>query len=189
MVWMRVSRLVVTGLVGGALVGAAGCGASVAAPAAPAATSTTAAPTTAPTPPPGTVALTGDVKTPTQLVAAQLAGLPQQTVKVAYGSSKGAEQHTETGVPLAGLLPVSALATTPRKNDQLDFAVVATGADGYSAAVSYGEISPDFGNRGVLVALSEDGKPLDRPRLVVPGDVKGGRYVSGLTELRVVRLG
>jgi hypothetical protein len=48
---------------------------------------------------------------------------------------------------------------------------------------------PDFGNRGILLAISEDGKPLPRPRLVVPGDVKGGRYVSDLAELRVTRVG
>ena len=43
--------------------------------------------------------------------------------------------------------------------------------------VSYGEIAPDFGNRGALRA-TQDSTPLARPRLVVPGDVKGGRYVS-----------
>ena len=40
----------------------------------------------------------------------------------------------------------------------------------------------------MLVAYIEDGQPLDRPRLVVPGDVEGARYVGDLTELRVVRL-
>ena len=40
----------------------------------------------------------------------------------------------------------------------------------------------------VLVAYVEDGQPLDRPTLVVPGDVEGARYVSELTELRVVDL-
>ena len=84
------------------------------------------------------------------------------------------------------MLPTTALALTPgRKNDQAALAVTATGADGYAATVSYGEIDPDLGNRGVLVATAEDGKPLARPRLVVPGDVKGARYVSDLVELHV----
>ena len=107
---------------------------------------------------------------------------------VTFQSSKGAEKHTETGVPLASVLPADALATTPAKNDQLSFAVLAVGSDGYSAAVAYGDVSADFGNRGLLIALTEDGKALERPRLVVPGDVKGGRYVSDLVELKVVRL-
>jgi len=81
----------------------------------------------------------------------------------------------------------AALATTDRKNDALSFGVLAVGADGYAALVSFGEISPEFGDRGVLLATAEDGKALERPRLVVPGDVKGGRYVSDVVELRVIR--
>ena len=54
--------------------------------------------------------------------------------------------------------------------------------------VSFGELSPDFAATPVLVAYTEDGQPLDTPRLVVPGDAKGGRYVSGLTDLKVVDL-
>jgi hypothetical protein len=40
----------------------------------------------------------------------------------------------------------------------------------------------------VLVAYTQDDVPLDRPRLVVPGDIEGSRYVSRLVELRVVDL-
>ena len=87
------------------------------------------------------------------------------------------------------LIGVPTLSTTSRKNDQLAFGVLATGADGYAALISYGEIAPDFGNRGVLLATTQDRTPLTRPRLVVPGDVKGGRYVSDVVELRVVRAG
>lgn len=164
-----------------------GCGAPAAAPPAPA---TTAAPasTAAAQPAPGTVALTGDLRAPGPVTAQQLAGLPQHTVDVRYTSGKGVEQRTETGVLLADLLPPDALATTGAKNDLLSFAVRAVGADGYAAVVSYGELSPDFGDRGLLVALTEDGTALARPRLVVPGDVKGGRYVSDLVELHVVRV-
>ena len=63
--------------------------------------------------------------------------------------------------------------------------MLAIGADGYAALVSYGEISPEFGNRGILLASVE--AALQRPRLVVPGDGKGGRYVSDVVELRVAR--
>jgi hypothetical protein len=171
-----------------AIVLVAGCAAPAAATAPPAAAPSAAA-TTAAAPPAGAVALTGDVRTPTVLAKADLAGLPQQTVSVSFGTEKGPQQHSETGVALSALLPADKLATTAKKNDILSFAVVAVGADGYSAAFGYGDVSADFGNRGLLVALTEDGKPLDRPRLVVPGDVKGGRYVSDLTELHVVRLG
>ena len=166
----------------------AGCGTATPA-AAPVATSaaTPSEPATSAPTAPGTIALTGDVKTSGLITAEQLAGLPQQTVSVQFATGKGPEQRTETGVLLADLLPPDALATTDAKNDLLSFAVVGIGADGYRALVSYGEISPDFGNRGLLISTAEDGKALERPRLIVPGDVKGGRYVSDLVELEVVR--
>lgn len=52
-----------------------------------------------------------------------------------------------------------------------------------------GARGPDFGNRAVLLATAEDGKTLAQPRLVVPGDVKGGRYVTDVVGLHVVRAG
>ena len=169
-----------------------GCGApapgSVATQPTPAAptTSTSSSTTAAPA---GGVVVTGDVRRPGPVTATQLAGMAHHTVSVQFGSAKGTETHTETGVLLSDLLPVSALATTSRKNDQLAFAVVATGSDGYAALVSYGEIAPDFGNRGVLLATTQDGAVLPHPRLVVPGDVKGGRYVTGVVDLHVTRVG
>lgn len=162
----------------------AGCATTTpTAPSPPAPTSSSAAPV-----PAGSLRIDGAVRTPATLDAAALAAMPQTEVVVSFGSAQGQQTHRERGVPLAALLPTTALTTDPaRKNDQLTFGVVGVGADGYQALVSYGEASPDFGNRGVLVSLTEDGAPLPRPRLVVPGDVKGGRYVSDLTTLHVVR--
>lgn len=79
------------------------------------------------------------------------------------------------------------MATQDRKNDLLSFAVLAVATDAYQAAVAYGEVSPNFGNKGVLLAVSEDGNTLSRPRLLVPGDVRGGRYVTDVIELHVSR--
>lgn len=140
--------------------------------------------------PPGAVRVSGAVRDPGRVLTAEaLRALPQREVEVSYQSAKGVEQRRERGVALDTIVAPGELATDPsRKNDQLTFAVLAVGADGYQAAVSYGEVSPDFGNRGILVALDEDGRPLPRPRLVVPGDVKGGRYVSDLVELRVAHV-
>jgi hypothetical protein len=41
------------------------------------------------------------------------------------------------------------------------------------------------GGRPLLISLSEDGTSQDTPRLVTDGDVKGGRYVSGVVDLVV----
>lgn len=158
-----------------------------------------AAPQEAPVPPPtvleaalppeGTVRLTGALREPGELTVEKLRAMPLRTVDVAYRSGKGPQQHSVTGVPLADLFPVSALATTDRKHDELTFAVLAVGADGYSALLSYGEVSPDFGNRGILLAVTEDGADLARPGIAVPGDVEGARYVSDVVELHVVCTG
>lgn len=71
------------------------------------------------------------------------------------------------------------------KNDQLRHYVSVSATDGYRALVAYGEIDPGFENKDVLLATSEDGRSLatDGPRLVVPGDISGGRYVSNVNRV------
>ena len=159
-----------------------GCGSTVTAPA------VTTAPAR-PAPPSGSIQVTGALTHPFGITIDKLRTMPQQTVPVTFQTGKGTQHHTEVGVPLAALIPPTALATQAKKQDLLSFVVLAVGSDGYQAALAYGEISPDFGNKNVLLAVAEDGAPLSSPRLVVPGDVTGGRYVSDLTELRVSRLG
>ncbi|HEY3682043.1 MAG TPA: hypothetical protein VGL93_03345 [Streptosporangiaceae bacterium] len=56
------------------------------------------------------------------------------------------------------------------------------------AALSWGEIDPDFGATPALLAYTEDHKPLPRPRLIVPGDLKGGRYVSNVATVSLHRV-
>jgi len=55
-----------------------------------------------------------------------------------------------------------------------------------------GEIDQHFAHNQILVATSENGKPLTSAdgfaRLIVPGDQAMGRYISNLTELQVVDL-
>jgi hypothetical protein len=36
-----------------------------------------------------------------------------------------------------------------------------------------------------LLSLNEDGTALAQPRLVADGDIKGGRYVSGVVDIYV----
>src|SRR5262249_14363734 len=54
---------------------------------------------------------------------------------------------------------------------------------------AWGELDPDFGNKQIVLALTQDGQSLatQGPRLVVPGDVRGGRYVSGVETIRLDR--
>jgi DMSO/TMAO reductase YedYZ molybdopterin-dependent catalytic subunit len=139
-------------------------------------------------PRPVRVTVTGQVEHRRAYTVAQLRAFPQHTVTVQFGSANGTEQHTFTGP----LLTDVATAAGPRfdpavKNDQLRFFVAATGTDKYRAIVSWGEIDPAFGARQVLLATAQDGTPLDTagPRLVVPGDGKGGRYVSAIAQIYI----
>ncbi|GAA2530982.1 molybdopterin-dependent oxidoreductase [Winogradskya humida] len=137
-----------------------------------------------------TTQVNGAVQDRLRLSNAQLAALPQQTITVTFQSGSGAQTHTYTGPLLFDVLNLARPSFDPAvKNDKLRYAVTATGSDGYQALVAWAEFDPDFGAKTVLVALTEDGQPTadGRPRLVVPGDIKGGRYVSGLVRLHLAR--
>lgn len=78
------------------------------------------------------------------------------------------------------------------RNPLLTHYVVITATDGYRVVLSGGELDPNFGNAPILLAWEQDGAALDAgnapARLVVPGDGRGGRYVSGVISVEVVAL-
>ncbi|HTI81016.1 MAG TPA: hypothetical protein VL614_11265 [Acetobacteraceae bacterium] len=138
--------------------------------------------------------LSGEVADPGIVTAKTLARLHQSTTETAtYLAGGGQVTDTYTGVSLWTLIQDAGLLTDPSiKNDLLHFGVVATGSDGYRAFISLGEIDPAFGNQPDLVAYKDTGGQLgpNGPdgalRLIVPGDVAGGRYVSNLVSLEVI---
>jgi DMSO/TMAO reductase YedYZ molybdopterin-dependent catalytic subunit len=97
---------------------------------------------------------------------------------------------TYTGVSFWDLLNGIGIVTDPAvKNDILGMYVVATGSDGYRAAFSLGELDPAFGNEPDIVAYSVNGTLLTDngfARIVVPDDVRAGRFVSNLVSLEVL---
>lgn len=101
--------------------------------------------------------------------------------------------NTYTGVSLWTLLnsSVGIQIDAAAMNDILNYYVVATGSDGYQVVLSMGEISPQFGNQPDLIAYALNGAPLGAngfARLVLPNDVKSGRFVSKLIGLEVIRV-
>ena len=127
--------------------------------------------------------VTGAVTTTKTFDLAALKALPRVTATV--------NGTTWAGVSLWTLLDKSVgIANDPAvKNDGLAKIVVATGNDGYRAAFSLGELDPAFGNQPDLIAYEAGGKPIGPDgfaRLVVPNDVKGGRYVARLVSLQVI---
>ena len=126
--------------------------------------------------------VSGAVQRPGTYDLAALQALP--TITQAVGAS------VYGGVSLWTFLNTTVgLATNPAvKNDGLGHYVVATGSDGYKAVVALGEIDPSFGNQPDLIAYQVDGAALTSngfARLVVPNDIKAGRFVSNLISLEV----
>jgi len=111
------------------------------------------------------------------LSAATLAALPEQTRTVTFLAGNGAQTHTESGPALSAVLGAARLP------QGLNTWVAAVGSDGYVATVTPAEAW--VGGRPLLISLAEDGTALAAPRLVADGDIKGGRYVSGVYDLIV----
>ena len=111
------------------------------------------------------------------LSAGQLAALPARTLTVTFLAGTASQTHTEVGPTLADVLRAARVPVN------LDTWVAGVGSDAYIATVTPAEAF--VGGRPLLVSLNEDGQPLAQPRLVVDGDVKGGRYVSDLVDLVV----
>lgn len=136
----------------------------------------------------------GAVDRPASNGLRDLQAQPAVTQTVTFNSGTTPQTHTYTGANLWALISAAGLQTdATRKNDVLNRYVLATGADGYRAVLSLGELNPEFGNKASLVAYAEtvNGTPAalsaaDGPyRATAPGDIKGGRYVSNLVRLDV----
>jgi hypothetical protein len=126
------------------------------------------------TPPAGAVTIEDGPFSRT-LSAATLAALPAETLSVSFQGPGGIQTHTEVGPTLADVLRAARIWWGPNTW------VAAVGSDGYVATVTPAEAF--VGGRPLQISLNEDGQPLAQPRLVVDGDVKGGRYVSGVVDL------
>lgn len=141
--------------------------------------------------------LSGAVKTPGTYNLASLEALPVTRETVTFLSSGTSVTETFIGVSIWTLLTDAGIVTNSAiKNDILNYYLQATGSDGYSAIFSLGELDPMFGGSPTapdLIAYEMEVDGVDEPlgangfaRVVVPGDSRGGRYVSNLINLSVV---
>jgi hypothetical protein len=115
----------------------------------------------------------------------KLAGLPHRTVTVHNEHTKVDE--TYSGVQLIDLLTPLGVSDKPHGKD-LRLFVVAAGSDGYEVVYSIGEVTPDVSDTTVIVADSENGKPLgdDGPlKMVATGEKRPARWVRNLVAIRV----
>jgi len=117
---------------------------------------------------------------------ATLASLPHKTITVHNEHTKADEAYS--GVQLIDLLTPLGVQAVPHGKD-LRLYVVVAGSDGYEAVYSIGEINPDVNNSTVIVADTENGKPLadDGPlKLVATNEKRPARWVRNLVAIRVM---
>jgi hypothetical protein len=131
--------------------------------------------------------LNGAVKSPLTLDQATLGALPATTEDVSFETSNGKESGTYTGVLLWDLVNTAELVNDDGKNSSLKHTLLITGSDGYAVAVAVGEFDPKFGAKQVLLAYqSADGSvSYDHLRVLVPGDIHGGRAVKDVASIEV----
>lgn len=140
------------------------------------------------------ITIIGGKDSPVELTLEDLQALPVESLEVTYTASGEPQDHTFTGTSLSGVIESIGLdVPEDARNPLLSTLFIVTAADGYQIAISGGELDPAFGNVPIYIAWEQDGAPLagteDGPfRLVVPGDTKGGRYVSGIVSIEIVTI-
>jgi len=121
-----------------------------------------------------------------------LRALPSETVDVAFLTSKGEETARYTGARLWDILAGNGLVDPARHGAFPRTVIVLTAGDGYTLALSAGELAPELGNAPVILAYARNGAPLAAgrtPRLIVPGDRRGTRNVFDIARIEVRVLG
>jgi hypothetical protein len=142
-------------------------------------------------PPAGSVLVNGAVSAPTTFSYSQLQAMPQVSQTVSFLNGSTPSTNTEAGPTLASVIAAAKpkyLACDPTDNLRF-YAAVTSSIDGYTALVSFPEFDPGVDNSQQLLSLVENGTSLATagPRNTVPGDVRGGRYVSGGAVVTVFR--
>lgn len=138
---------------------------------------------------PGAVGVVGDVQAPGSHTPEALCALPTRTESVTFRTHAGEQSHTYVGPSVEDLVTAAGPAPGPDpEHPELTVAIVATGADGYAATLSWGEVAASSAPRPAVLACREDDAALSAPRLVVPGDLTGARYVNDVQTLRVIVL-
>lgn len=114
-----------------------------------------------------------------------LARLPVREVDTVHQSSKGEIKGHYTGALLWDLIAAETTIDDDVK-PALRRVVLVTASDGHQVAYGIGDIAPDFGNAPILIGYALDGAPIpDGLRMVAPGDLRGARYVKGVTSLEI----
>lgn len=131
--------------------------------------------------------VSGLIDSPATLTVADLATFAAESVDVTFTAGGNPRDVSFTGTNLYAFLESFGLQIPDEPhNAMLGMVAKLTASDGYVTVISLGEIDPGFGAAPMLLAWEEDGEPLTLPRLVVPGDIRGGRYVSDVISIEIL---
>lgn len=121
------------------------------------------------------------------LAPAAFAAVKPVTQHVTVASEHGNEASDWTGPLLWDVIAASGLVDPAKPGAQVRLTLRVTGADGYTAVLALGEISPEFGAHPVQLADHLNGAPLPGGslRLVVPGEKRGGRSVRDVIRIDI----
>jgi hypothetical protein len=123
-----------------------------------------------------------------EVTASELGAMPHQSVTV---RDPNGAAHTYKGVALATLLArIGAPAGAAIRGPAMAVGVLVTAADGYRVVLTLPETDPAFRDEKVILADSEDGRPLDAHegplRLIYEGDKRPARWARGVTTIVLV---
>lgn len=123
---------------------------------------------------------------PETLTLAQLRALPATSLTISFQTEHGREQAAYGGVLLWTVLEHAGMIDPAAPRDHVRQVITVTGLDGYTSVLALAEIDPSFEGKAVLLADVRNGAPIpDHPRLVVPGDRRGGRSVRDVVGISV----
>jgi hypothetical protein len=135
------------------------------------------------------IKLSGAIKEPRSWSVEGLATLPQQDGEVNFLGEGTTKTIKGRGVLLLDLLKRQQPKFDPKKKrEALRYAILVHAIDNYDAVIAWAEIDPDFAAKPILVSVDENGKRLERPGLIVPGDKHGGRHVVDIDKISLVRV-
>jgi len=137
----------------------------------------------------GLLEISGDVPHPRSFQEQDWKQLKHTSMSATNAHEK--KTATYSGVLLLDLLKEAGVPFGENlRGKGLTICVVISAADGYQVTFSIAELDESIGNLQVLVADTEDGKPLAQAsgplRLVVPADKRPARWVRRVKSIRVV---
>lgn len=120
------------------------------------------------------------------LTPADIAALPSFTQRLpAAGTAHGMAENEWSGPKLWDVLAAAGAVDLAKHAEHVRLVAKVKGSDGYVAAIAVGEISPEFGGKLIQLVDHRDSKPLDIPRLMVPGEKRAGRSVRDVVRIDV----